>query len=148
MNIAVLNEKISKINYVIENPNQIIDNLISLYINNDKSLIQNDYETNKYENDKYFDSLNKERLITIFNKILIKNADKIDFEHFKKMVLFVKEKLIWDNKFVDYVFRFVTNYKEEEILEILNYVKEDLSVNIWIVINKLFNINKIKNICY
>lgn len=145
MTISELNEKLYNSNYIIENPNEIIDTILDLFEKKDYSLI-NQADFNKYPNSpqKFFNNLNVERIIKIFEKLFIKNKGKIDFIHFEKYFSFINQNYYISEQISSNIFRNVSNFNDDEMIKILSELKDELcNDNLGIVLNSLYKQNRL-----
>lgn len=147
MTISELNEKLYNSDYIVENPNQIIDIILELFEKNDNSLInQDDLNMYIHEEQKFFQTKNIERIIKIFEKLFIKNKGKIDFIHFKKYLSFIKQNYYISEKISSNIFNYVSNYNDVEMMEILLEFKDELCYdNLAHVLNSLYKQNRLNS---
>lgn len=145
MTISELNEKLYNNDYIVENPNQIIDTILDLFEKKDYSLINHD-DFNMYPNNpqNFFNNLNVEQIIKIFDKLFIKNKGKIDFIHFKKYLSFINQNYYISEKISSNIFKYITNFNDIEMMEILLEFKDELCYdNLAYVLDSLYKQNRL-----
>lgn len=145
MTISELNEKLYNSNYIIENPNEVIDMILDLFEKKDYSLInQDDFDMYPNSPQNFWDNRNVERIIKIFKQLFIENEGKIDFIHFERFLSFVNQNYYISEQISSSIFKYVSNFSDVEMMKILSELSDELySSNLGIVLNSLYKQNRL-----